>query len=228
MAPKKAEAKAEEAPPPPPPPKVEEELQGAIVSGDSRAISGKLAELKTIADRFCRVVLYLPDCEFATQTQLTEVIQSSPAMCCELSLLYCDQLVRLPDISHLKELRCLNLNMCLHITALPPSVSSLIELQLIDVSWCEHLASVPDLSPLTKLVRFDCVGCRSLKVTAATPKLPPTLKIEWNKVSRTGLRKPDHFYPGTFPSVAPAAAPISSLAKKSGNTYTADVDRRRD
>ena len=195
MAPK---APPPEPPPPPPPPKPEEELQGVMATGVKKAFENKLLEIKAIGAtpeslRPMRIVLYLPEIDMATQPNLHEVIASAPPTIVELSLIYSTQLIALPDLSPLTTLRCLNLNMCENLEALPPSVSSLLALEFLDISWCAKLATVPDLTPLIKLIKMDCAGCRSLRVELL--KLPPQLKPNWSEQSRSGFRKPDHYYP---------------------------------
>lgn len=195
MAPKKKEAGVVSETVAPPAPKVEEELQRAIVTKDPM-LSKKLQDLKEIAERPCRVLLYMCNVKPATQELLTRVVQHTPATCVELCLIYCEQLTELPQLSALTGLRSLSLNMCDRLKALPELPA---RLELLDLGWCESLSSIPsDLTALTELRKLDCAGCKNLQSTwdDEPPKLPPQLKLTWNPENRTGLRKPDQDHLG--------------------------------
>ena len=175
--------------------RVEDELQQAIETGDSK-LSQKLELLKAVPEP-CRVVLYMANCKLATQPVLHQVVENLPPTLIELSLIYCQQLTELPISTTLAgilapTLKCLNLNMCTQLVSLPAALSTLVNLSYLDISWCERLTSeaVPDLTALKELKKLDCAGCRCLQILPGRPKLPP-LK-DWDPVSRTGLRKPDH------------------------------------
>ncbi len=68
----------------------------------------------------------------------------------------------LVQISHLTNLRTLNLSGCKQVTDIPP-LTTLTELRSIDLSWCSKLTNLPELNTLTRLEILNLCWCRDLK-----------------------------------------------------------------
>ncbi|ESQ55949.1 hypothetical protein EUTSA_v10027056mg, partial [Eutrema salsugineum] len=83
---------------------------------------------------------------------------------CELKLLICSSLVKLPSsIGNATKLLKLDLTGCSSLVEFPSSIGNLINLQFLDLKGCSKLEAIPSsIGNVIKLLILDLTGCSSL------------------------------------------------------------------
>ncbi|KAJ4976771.1 hypothetical protein NE237_001877 [Protea cynaroides] len=158
--------------------------------------------LKTNISKFPDDFSMLPklvklDIKFLSLQSLPELPSSLVELCCD----YCLSLVRLPDLSMLKNLKELSLLYCISLIELPGLPSSLVELLCED---CRSLVRLPDLLKLKKLKTIKLRNCVMLEVVQGlegTESLEELDVLHCFKLihPRWRIHKQGKLFPNSFP-----------------------------
>ncbi|CAI0421211.1 unnamed protein product [Linum tenue] len=121
-----------------------------------------LTKLNTLVIRSCRILFEIQGPEVTRLERLESLVR--------LKLIDCGLVVRLPDLSELKNLKVLIIRGCTQLMEIT-GLESLESLQVLAMSSCESIYELPDLSHLEHLRYLNISGCMQLTQVMGVERL---------------------------------------------------------